>query len=76
MVECRDETKRNVAADLIKAALEAARHELATLHGLWATDRPDRLGDLEVYFQIDTKKTAELLDQAIKLLGDKGIHLS
>ena len=46
----------------IKAALEAARHELVTLHGLLAADGVAP----EETFSIDTTKIVEQLDSVIE----------
>ena len=47
-----------------RAALEAARHELTTLHGLIATDRPD-LWDRALAFEIDVQSTLGVIDAAL-----------
>lgn len=52
----------------IRAALEAARHELTTVHGLFATDRPD-LWDRSLAFELDVRKTLSLIDAALLRLS-------
>lgn len=53
---------------IVRQALEAARHELTTLHGLMATDRPD-LWDQDLAWDIDTRKTLALLNAALNALA-------
>lgn len=47
---------------LVRRALEVARHELVTLHGLVVADgaAPDET------FEIDTSDVVELIDEALK----------
>lgn len=49
-------------SDIVKQALEAARHELVTLHGLVVTDKPVG-GNV---FVIDTSEAISKLDKAIQ----------
>lgn len=48
----------------IKDALETARHELVTLHGLIAADGESP----EETFPVDTSKTVKQIDEAIEAL--------
>ena len=49
-------------------ALENARHELSSLHGLIVTDTPDDKDNLSTRWTIDTTNAVELIDNALKLL--------
>ena len=52
----------NLSISLARRALEVARHELVTLHGLVVADgaAPDET------FEIDTSDVVELIDEALK----------
>ena len=52
----------NLSISLARRALEVARHELVTLHGLVVADGapPDET------FEIDTSDVVELIDEALK----------
>lgn len=50
-------------------ALENARHELSSLHGLCVINAPDDKANLSSYWTIDTTNTLELIDIALKLLN-------
>lgn len=54
---------------VVREALEAARHELTTVHGLIATDRPD-LWDRQLAFEINVQPTLGLIDAALIGLCD------
>lgn len=64
------------AAEMAMDALRLARHELTVLHGCFATDRPDRLGDSECYWQVDTSEATQKIDTALSALGGNDIHPS
>lgn len=53
----------------MREALEAARHELTTVHGLIATDRPD-LWDRQLAWEINVKNTLGLIDAALIVVDD------
>lgn len=56
----------------VRRALEVARHELVTLHGLIVADgaAPNEA------FEIDTDGAVGLIDEALRALGDSGIQPS
>ena len=56
----------------IKQALEAAHHELTTLHGLIAADAEHP----EQTWQISTNAITDLIDDAINELSNSENHLS
>lgn len=51
---------------MLRAILEAARHELAAHHGLWATDRPELFEQEK--FQIDMSAVIDRIDRAMPLV--------
>lgn len=59
-------------SELIKKALEVARHELTTLHNLTVTDKPES-GRVWVS---NTNDAVSLIDQAINQLSGNDNHLS
>ena len=49
--------------------LRRIRHELATLHGLWVTDRPDKFADRSsLMWQIDTKDMSGEVESVLNAL--------
>ena len=61
------------AAGIVADALRSARHELTVLHGCFATDRPDRPGDSECCWQVDTSEAVGKIDQALSALSGNDI---
>lgn len=58
----------------MRQALEAARHDLTTVHGLIATDRPD-LWDRQLAWEIDVKQTLGLIDAALLMVPEPDTRL-
>lgn len=77
----RTTSMENRVKETVKEALEAARHELVTLHGLMATDTPSEYSDaqsagcdsnaawdsfIENCWTLDTSAVIEKIDAALK----------
>lgn len=57
---------------VIREALEAARHELTTLHNLTVTDRPDANAEAENLWVTDTSSAVALIDRALADASEVG----
>jgi len=72
----KEEGESSAAAGDIEAVLQAARHELTTLHGCFVTDRPEMFADSELRFKVDVSEAIAKIDCGLNSLGDNENRLS